>query len=339
MTLPALGVVIVSFNSSDVILDCLGTLLAAPGVRLHVVVVDNASTDGTPALVRDWASGRVPHRVADDLPFEARPLPRPVAMEGPEAPLHLIEAGVNGGYGAGVNIGLSYLSGIDGLDRFWILNPDAVVPPATPRAFATHDEGKPFALMGGRVTYYEPADMIQMDGGTLDRRTGVTGNLNLGASFATTPPPDPSRIDFISGANMVVSRAHYETAGPMAEDYFLYYEEIDWSMRRGALPLAFCPTARIHHRAGTAIGSPTLARIASPFSIYFLHRARMRFMRRFHPEALPTAWAYSLAKAAQLLARGYPAQARALIAGARDAALPRAVRDRLGPEASRRAAR
>ena len=83
----------------------------------------------------------------------------------------------------------------------------------------------PFALMGGRVIYLDTPDVIQIDGGTLDRRTGVTGNLALGRSHAATPPPDPARLDFISGASMVASRAFYERAGPMAEGYFLYYEE------------------------------------------------------------------------------------------------------------------
>jgi hypothetical protein len=339
MNQPTLGVVLVTFNSTDVIFDCLETLIAAPGVRLHVVVVDNASTDGTPEAIEDWAAGRVPYAPPGDIPFPLKPAAKPLTVVSgtqpvPEAPaIKLVLSPVNRGFAGGVNLGLAELARVPGVDRFWVLNPDSVVPPDTPRAFAEHPAPPGgFALMGGRVTYLEQPDRIQIDGGTIDRRTGVTGNIGLGQSFRATPPPRAESLDFVTGASMVASRAFYESAGPMAEDYFLYYEEVDWALRRGSLPLAVCPEARVYHRAGTAIGSPAPGRMASPFSFYFKHRGRMMFMRRHFPRAMPTAWAYSLAKAAQLLAKGHAPQARALLAGCRNGAPPAEVVARLSPE-------
>jgi GT2 family glycosyltransferase len=214
-SLPVLGVTVVTFNAADVILDCLATLLAAgAGVDLRVVVVDNASTDGTPGLIEDWAAGRRPWAPPADLPFAAPPLaPPPVLHHAPpglpaaSAPLlTLVRAGVNGGFAAGVNIGLKHLFADPAIPRVWVLNPDSVVPPGTPLAFATHDPG-PFALMGGRVTYYDRPDTIQIDGGTINRRTGVTGNLNLGRDIREVPAPPPEAMDFVTGASMVASRA------------------------------------------------------------------------------------------------------------------------------------
>ena len=128
----------------------------------------------------------------------------------------------------------------------------------------------------------------------------------------------------------------------MAEDYFLYYEEVDWALRRltlpgGPLPLAYCPGGIVYHRAGTAIGSPTLGRPASPFSLYFKHRARIRFMRRFRPRNLPAALAYSLAKAGQLAWQGYWTEARTILQASLGLPPPQSVRDRLSPEAATRA--
>lgn len=326
-----LGVILVAYNSADVILDCLETLLAAAGdTALRVVVVDNASTDGSGAAVADWAAGRGTYVPPADLPFPHVPVPKPL----PEGVLTVLAAGVNGGFAAGVNLGLAHLAADPAIDRFWILNPDSVVPPGTPAAFATHDPG-PFALMGGRVTYYDQPNMIQIDGGTLNRRTGVTGNLNLGRSIADISPPEASALDFVMGASMIASRAFYERAGPMPEEYFLYYEEVDWAMCRGNLPLAICPQARVYHRAGTAIGSPTLGRPASPFSLYFKHRGRMRFVRRHLPQSRITAWAYTLAKLAQYRLKGWKDEAQAVLAGARDAPPPPAIRARLSAEAAR----
>ena len=330
-----LGVVIVTYDSIDVVLDCLETLLAAAiadGTALHVAVVDNASSDGTAAAVQAWASGKTPYTPPADLPFAHHPVPKPLSA----GVLTLIEAEGNGGFAAGVNIGLEHLFANPEIHRVWVLNPDSVVPPGTPAAFASHDPG-PFALMGGRVTYYDRPDMIQIDGGTLNRWTGVTGNINLYSSALEVPMPDATRLDFVTGASMVVSRDHYETAGPVPEDYFLYYEEGDWAMRRGALPLAVCPGARVYHRGGSAIGSPVPGRPASPFSLYFKHRARMYFVRRHLPLSTPTAWLYTLAKSAQYARRGWRDEAVAVLAGAADTAPPVSVRERLDSAAAERA--
>lgn len=341
MPQPVLGVVVVSFNSSDVLFDCLESVMAARDITLHVVVVDNASTDGTPRLLRDWAAGHTPYIPPNDIPFDLTACEKPLALamgqaaQGAAPGLTLIEAPTNLGFAGGVNLGLACLAANPTIERFWILNPDGIAAPGTPEAFVRAVvPAKGFSLMGGRVTYLNPPDQVQIDGGTLNARTGVTGNLNLGRDIRDTPPPSISDITFITGASMVASRTFYDTVGPMREDYFLYYEEVDWAMRRGNLPLALCPEARVYHRAGTAIGSPTLGRIASPFSLYFKHRGRMRFMRRFYPRALPIAWAYSVAKAGQMMLKGNYTEAMALIAGSRDAAPPQVVRDQIGPNAA-----
>ena len=338
----SLGVVIVTFNAADVILDCLESLLAATDVTLQIVIVDNASTDRTAGLLHDWAVTRHPYVASSDIPFHLLPCAKPVQFASETdntTPDHhqitLIEAGVNGGFAAGVNRGLSCLARKRGIDRFWVLNPDCVVPPGTPAAFARMPVPEDaFALMGGRVLYLDGLDTIQLDGGTINWYTGVTSNINQGLPCATTPKPDPANVDFVTGASLVVSRRFYDMAGPMQEDYFLYYEEVDWAMRRGSLPLIYCPEAIIYHRVGTAIGSPTLARSASAFSLFFKFRGRIRFLRRFRRFGLPGAYAYSFAKAVQLLLKGSAAEAWTIVVASLDGPPPKVVRDRLSPAAA-----
>jgi GT2 family glycosyltransferase len=343
--LPRLGVAICTFNSADEILDCLESLLASTGVSLSITIADNASTDGTVALIRDWAAGRKPYTPPTDAPFDLvpasrqGPLPRDgSAITGLAHRILLIETGVNGGFAAGVNAALAALSAEPDLDRFWILNPDSVVPAHTAHAFATHRAPQGgFSLMGGRLNYYGEPDRIQIDGGTINRWTGVTSNLNLYALHSQTPPPNPARIDFISGASMVASRQFYEAAGPMAEDYFLYYEEVDWALQRKSLPLLYCANALVYHHAGTSIGSPRVGRIASPFSFFFKHRSRMRFMRRYFQAGVPTALLYSIAKAGQLLLKGLLPEAGALVRGSFMLPPSSETREKLSPEAQSRA--
>src|SRR5690606_13691803 len=147
MSVAHLGVVVVTYNAMDVILDCLETLLnsaQADSVRLRVVVVDNASTDGTVELIKQWAAGETLYTPSPDLPFDCKPIAKPLTLGSipgscsDPLSITLIAQSANGGFAAGVNVGLAHLAKDQQLDRFWILNPDSVLPLGTVAAFANH---------------------------------------------------------------------------------------------------------------------------------------------------------------------------------------------------------
>ena len=311
-----LGVIIVTYNSAGVIGGCLASLLAVRKPPLRIVVVDNASSDGSARIVERSASIRGPHRV------------------------ELIRAQANRGFASGVNLGLAHLSADPAIGYFWILNPDCVVPDDTPATYlAALKAAGPFALMGGRTLYAATRPAIQSEGGRIGRWTGVCRLTNRGCDPATARSPAEETLDFISGANMIASRAFLDRAGPMAEDYFLYYEEVDWAVRRGDLPLRLCPDAIVHHHAGTSIGSATLENGATAFASYFNHRARMRFLWRHRARALPTALAFALLRAAMLAIRGERGEAIGALRGTLGLAPPPEVAARLIHEGASRTAR
>ena len=280
-------------------------------------------------VIKDWASGRVPFKA--DLPFALSDIAKPVALDGSGTGHHitLIETGENSGFAGGVNRGLAYLAKDPAIDRFWVLNPDCAVPPGTPAKLAAHQGD--FSLMGNRIIIQDDPDKIQLDGGLINWATGVTFNLNTLQNPATTPAPSPTAMQFISGASMVASRKFYESVGPMREDYFLYYEEVDWALRRNA-PLAWAADAPVYHKGGASIGSRTMRQRASAVSLYFIHRARLKFLWRFRKSGLIGGIAYSLAKAAQFLAARDPKGAVALLRGTFQMSAPRAVRQKIGQE-------
>jgi GT2 family glycosyltransferase len=324
-----IGTVVVAFNASDVIAGCVESLLAQRHGRPKIVVVDNASTDDTVPVIRKWAA-KHPEVAFREFASGERP------DHADAGDVTLLHSTVNTGFAGGVNLGLALLAAMPEIGHFWVLNPDAFADEdATGGIMAAAARTPGYALMGGRVCYADPKTRIQIDGGTLNKWTGVSGNVNLGKDADKTPLPRADQLDFITGANMVASRRFYETAGPMAEDYFLYYEEADWAMRRGAMPLVVAPGFTVYHYAGTAIGSPTLDRMASPFSFWFKYRGRTMFIRRFNPVALPVTLAYAAAKAAQIALKGARPQAVALMRGALCMEPPQEVRDRLSPEAQK----
>lgn len=330
--LATVGVVVVSFCSQDVVVECLETLLASRSVRLKIVVVDNASPDGTPEALEAWAGGRKPYVHAPESPIPAfPPIAKPLAMRmmTPSEPraelgqLTLVRSDVNLGFAGGVNLGLQVLEGQ--VDWYWILNPDCAVPPGAAAAFVSAAADNPhFALMSSRTIYYDHPDRIQTDGGLIDRLTGSCRQEGYGASLAADLPA-AAHLDWLTGANLFVSPEFLKRAGPMTEDYFLYYEEVDWAFRRGDMPLALAPDAIVFHRGGTTIGTGSISRRPSPFANYFNHRNRIRFAKRHLTRWPIAAYAYGIAKAGQVLLAGAADEAYAILAGMFDLPPPQCV--------------
>jgi GT2 family glycosyltransferase len=317
-----LGVAITTFGSAGIIAECLDSLLACRADVARVVITDNASTDDTCAVIRAWAAQNGV-AFAEAVPGEADPA---------HSWLTLLRSPVNRGFAYATNRGLELLLRDPAIGLFWLVNPDCLVTPEAAAQYRHAGRDQDFSLMGGRTVFQEHRDTVQTDGGRVSLWTGVCQSVNWGQPVADAPFPDAASLDFITGANCVASRRFLEEIGLMEEGYFLYYEEVDWALRRGSLPLRVVPEAIVYHYGGTAIGSAALNRCPSPFANYFNHRNRIRFIRRHRPVALPVAFAYGLAKSLQLLIRGTAAEARAVLTGLLGIEPPQEVLRVLPPE-------
>lgn len=323
-----MGVAIVTYNSSDVITDCLDSLLDCDHPDLRIVICDNNSPDDTVETIRSWA-------MALDCDFTE------VVMDGITPPpqqslahVTLLCSSLNRGFAAGTNAGLATLLPHDEINLFWVLNPDCLVCKGTALAYAKAATTAPFSLMGGRMIYLDPPNYIQSDGGRINHWTGICSNVNQGAQPDAVTSPGQATLDYISGGNLVASRAFIEMAGLMTEDYFLYFEEVDWAFRRGSLPLLFCPKALVYHHGGTSIGSGSFTRRASGFANYFNYRNRMKFMYRHFPMALPVCYIYSALKVVKLVMLGAWDEAYGAVCGLHQLPPSKDVRKRLSPEAA-----
>ncbi|GAB5373577.1 MAG: hypothetical protein AcusKO_00390 [Acuticoccus sp.] len=272
---PRITVIVVTFEAAGFIAGCLDGLVATGYPDLRILVVDNASPDGTAGVVRGFIAAR----------------------RGAAPRVELIETGANAGFAAGVNRGLVVARADRSCDLFWILNPDTVVDRGAPFALVREAArmGR-FAVIGARVVYLERPGIVQCDGGRLHRLAGTAVSVNIGAAAERTRPPGGEGLAYVPGVSMLASRAFVERAGPMDERYFLYFEEIDWQLRRGDLPLGVAPGAIVHHRAGASIGSPAAHRGASPLSVYFSCRNLLPFVARWAPHKLPFAYAMACYK-------------------------------------------
>jgi GT2 family glycosyltransferase len=306
---PRLGVVIVNFRGAADTIECLESLLRTP-LPIKIVVVENGSGDDSAEVIRAWAAGTRPAQAESPAmaPLSTPPIAKPLALAclpasdaGQQTPerLTLIESPDNLGFAGGNNIGLRHLITDRGLTHFWLLNNDTVVTRDAPAALLARLQAGPrMGMCGTIVRHYWAPDRVQAFNGFAFSLLTGTGRA-LGGNAPATQSFDPLAIadetDFVLGASLAVSREFLAKVGPMAEDYFLYFEEMDWAIRNrrlgdDAFEIGFAHGATIFHKAGRSIGSTSAHTSRSAFSDYWMTRSRLKYVWRHHRLLWPWHW-------------------------------------------------
>lgn len=298
----AVAIVQVNWNAPADCIDCLDSLVGILRADDHVYLVDNASSDNSLEKIAAWCARPTRPTGARDLPGVLRhsatpdPAPLPVrwvdAMADaapkiePGCRISLIRSGANRGFAGGNNVGIK-LGLAEGREQFWLLNTDTVIHHDALSSMLERAHAVPGAgIVGSTLLYYEEPGTVQALGGAIvNRRTFAANHVGIGTR-ANQVPADPADVEssmtYVIGASMLVSRAFIERVGLMQEDYFLYFEELDWAVRaQGMFRQCWAPRSVVWHKVG---GSS--AKVLSEFSARLLLRNRLRFVERFYPEQL-----------------------------------------------------
>lgn len=314
MSAPAAGgtvyVVVLNWNGWRDTLACLETVLRSDYPRFQVVVCDNASTDGSMTRLVAWAEGREPAPALSDAlaplatPAIAKPLPHAVLARAEAergghdataaARVLFVQTGGNLGYAGGCNVGIRYAMARGDCSHVWLLNNDTVVPAdALAELVARLDASPGAGLCGSRLLYYDEPERVQGWGGArYNPWLGTTRRLGDGerADARADVGAIERATSYVYGASALASRRFLDAVGPMAEDYFLYFEELDWALRGRAFARCYAHRSVVYHREGRSIGSSADWRRKSVLSDYYTLRNRLRVTRRFFPWALPTVY-------------------------------------------------
>jgi GT2 family glycosyltransferase len=261
-------VVIVTYNSADVLAGCLASLPAgATGVRLtDVVVADNASED-------------------DSLR---------IAKEAADLPVRTVQLGRNAGYAAGFNAGVEALAGYDAV---LLMNPDCRLRPGSIAVLAASLAGS----NGPRRGIVAPK-LVNPDGSlqpTLRRMPTVRGALAealLGGGragrtrglgelvFDEQAHDTPGRPAWVTGCVLLMSAEALAETGPWDESFLLYSEETEFMFRAGdhGWTLWYEPAAVVEHIGGESGTHPGLAAL--------LVTNKVRLFRRRHGRLHATAY-------------------------------------------------
>lgn len=279
------AVILVNWNGWRDTIECLESLLLLTCPGFNIVVCDNGSVDDSLHQIRNWAD-RKQIRYDEYQRAEAETGDSRVA-----APLlTLIRNDKNLGFAGGNNVGIRYAMRADS-DFFWLLNNDTVTEPDALTHMVARMQPN-VGICGSTVLSYYDRQRIQALGGGLychwiglpwhyGRCSKWGGNIDLQRA--------ESRMNYIEGASMLVSRKFIREVGLLSEDYFLYFEEADWALRaKDRFSLGYAPQSVVYHKLGGSIGTSSNPAKKSYTCDYYNIRNRLLFTRRFYPAALPT---------------------------------------------------
>ncbi|MDP9863399.1 MULTISPECIES: glycosyltransferase family 2 protein [Streptosporangium] len=256
---PRIAIVIVTYNSAEVLEGCLRSLAeGARGVHLAgVVVADNASKDST----------------------------LKIAGEVTGLPLQIVQLGRNAGYAAAINAGVAALD-LQDIDAVYVINPDCRLRPGSilPLAEALRRPGRGIAVPRmvnpdgslqpslRRTPTVRRALVEAMIGGDLAGRIGTLGEL-------VTDPREyerPGVAAWATGAAMFLSADLIREIGPWDESFLLYSEETEYALRAGdrGWALWYEPASVIEHIGGDSGVNPTLAALLTVNKVKLFRRRR-----------------------------------------------------------------
>ncbi len=225
-----ISAVIVSYNTRDLIKQCIDSIRKDAGVSVEIIVVDNASEDGTQQMLRE---------------------------EYPD--VHLIENPGNYGFAKANNIGFRASSG----EFVFLVNSDTIIPENTFGALRDKmlaDEK--IGVLGPKLLFFD--DSLQLSCKKFPSFKTVFNHAfflhrlfpgsywwadeEMPASFYEKE----SEADVVSGAFMCVRRKALEAVGGLDESFFFYGEDVDWCrrFRVGGWKVVYTPDVWLYHLEG-----------------------------------------------------------------------------------------
>ncbi len=233
---PLVSVLIVNWNGEKYLNTCVGSIVNQKYSNLEIIVVDNASTDNSINILKK------------EFPF-----------------VKIIQNYENLGFAAANNIGIKNAKG----ELIALFNYDAI---ADPEWLGTLVEvlqnSRKIAAVAGKVYYWGDKygkDAVFCTWSKIDPYSCNLYNFNDNEPM--------SKVDYLTGAAMIVKKQVIENIGLMDSEYFLYFDETDWCARmlRAGYDLIYFPDAMVWHMVSGSVADAKL-------KLYYMTRNRIRFV-------------------------------------------------------------
>ena len=226
MSPPALTIVILNWNGWQDTIPCVDSCLRATYPGLRLLLVDNGSTDGSEAILRE----RFPS-------------------------VELLQTGENLGFAGGNNAGIRRALA-DGADLVLLLNNDTEVDPGFVTALVEAAVARPDAgMLCPKILLHDRPDVLWYAGASFHPWLGWGRHRGYGQR-------DRGQFDRVeeterpTGCALLVTRALCDRIGLLRDDYFCYAEDLEWCLRarEAGLGVLYVPASRVWHKVSRSTG-------------------------------------------------------------------------------------
>lgn len=217
---PKVAVILVNWNGLDDTTECLQSLAHTSYADLQIIVVDNASTDGSLAALRSLQT------------------------------IHLLENRSNQGFGAACNQAATAALQMQ-CDYLLFLNNDTIVDPGFIEPLVSAFQQDTSIAIAESVIYdYHSKERVECAGAHFDWRTGVASHLH---EIVAATPYD---IGYACGCAAMVDARKWSGIGMFDPRFFLYYEDVDLSVRARSLGyrVVAVPQSKVWHKGSSSVG-------------------------------------------------------------------------------------
>ncbi len=282
------AIVLTHGGAEEITAACIDSMLAQDYPALTILLVDNASFDGSGERLRD----RYPQ-------------------------IRYLNTGGNYGYTGGNNRGMQFALEQEAT-YLLVLNNDTVVDKdCLSHLVKSVSQASNLGVIAPKILYFDEPDRIWYAGGDYLSAKALGRHRR---EMERDDPQEPARLEemtFATGCCFLMPAAVVRATGGFREDFFIYCEDVELSLRlsRMGYRLYYQPAARVLHR------EPRRRELSSPFATLHRDRNRRRLVRQHYTAAQRARfalWFYPtrLVRLAQYLLRGDVSGARALVAGA-----------------------
>ena len=242
---PRVLTIVLNYKTADMTLDSVAAArIAMEGIPGGIIIVDNDSQDGS---------------------FEK--ISAHVAREGwdAEGRVRVVQAGHNGGFGAGNNVGIrAGLADGSAPDYVYVLNSDAFPAPDAIRVLLDHLEATPEAGFAGSyihgpegdthlTSFRFPSIASEFEGSI---RFGLVSRLLKSHRVPIETPAQTTAVGWVAGASLMMRQSVLDEIGLFDETFFLYFEETDLCLRaaRTGHRIDYVPASKVAHIGSVSTG-------------------------------------------------------------------------------------
>jgi len=277
-------IVILNWNGWKDTIECVESCLDLTHSDFTILIVDNSSTDNSQSILQD--------KFPD---------------------IDVLQSGGNLGFSGGNNIGIRHALA-NGADYIWLLNNDTRVDPnALSALMSVADSDSRTGIVGSKLFYYDEPNKVAFAGGCW--KQSPQHPYHLGVDEDDHGQFDEIReVDFVTGCSLLIKSAVIEDIGEMPEEYFLYWEDIDWNAcaEKKGWKIVYVPQSRVWHKVSASTGGKPMTQV------YYNVRNRLLFMSRHQPLRVFATLMQTALTTAGFAMKGDKSRALAYFKGLRD---------------------